>query len=164
MNGFEQKYVIDTNALSQLGSHRRASTFFRLNAVIPSEVLREAQGFPDIDALRKNGSPITAKLLSWVVQIMATVPPDDTNLVNLYANLGGADPLVVACALNGQAEDSQFLDAATWIVVTGDCAVREKAEEFGVKVLSNAEFAAVIDAAEEKPKDEDSIAKDFFLS
>ncbi|KQS98740.1 hypothetical protein ASG23_13430 [Cellulomonas sp. Leaf395] len=84
---------------------------------------------------------------------MATVPADDTALVDLYANRGNADPLVVACALNGQDEDSQYLDAPEWTVVTADNAVRAKAEEFGLRALSNAEFAALIDAAESNSPD-----------
>lgn len=80
---------------------------------------------------------------------MASVDISDTRLVDLYANLGAADPLVIACALDGQAEDSQYLDAPEWIVVTGDEAVREKSREFGLKVLSSAEFIIIIDEAEE---------------
>ena len=72
----------------------------------------------------------------------------DTRLVDLYANHGNADPLVVACALDGKEEDSQYLDPKEWVVVTGDEAVRDKAEEFGLKVVTNEEFAAIIDSAE----------------
>ena len=155
MNDFGQRYVIDTNALSQMRRHRRASAFFRENAVIPSEVLREAEGFPDIDALRKNLYPTTSQVLSWLAKVMATVPVADTTLVDLYSNLGGADPLLVACALDGQAQDSPYLDAPEWVVVSGDDAVRDKAEEFGLKVLSNAEFEAIIDTTEGWQTEED---------
>ena len=148
MNGFGQRYVVDTNALTHLRRHRRASVFFRENAVIPSEVLREAEGFPDINVLQKNLHPTTARVLDLLVKVMATVPADDKRLIDLYANHGGADPVVVACALDGQAQDSLYLDSPEWVVVTGDDAVRDKAEEFGLRVLSNVEFAAIIDAAE----------------
>lgn len=148
LNGFGERYVVDTNTLSQLRRDRRASDFFRENAVIPAEVLREAEGFPDIRELRKNLRPTTSQILDWLVKIMATVPAEDRTLIDLYANHGGADPLVVACALDGQAEDSVFLDSPEWIVVTGDDALRRKAKEFGLKVLGNAEFAAMIDTAE----------------
>lgn len=84
-------------------------------------------------------------MLHWLTEIMATVPDGDTRLVDLYANRGNADPLVAACALEGQEHDSQWLLAPEWIVVTGDEAVRDKAEEFGLKVLSNSEFAVLID-------------------
>ncbi|MBM7830871.1 putative DNA-binding protein (UPF0278 family) [Agromyces cerinus] len=79
---------------------------------------------------------------------MSTVPARDKNLVDLYANHGAADPLVVACALDGRERDDLYLIAPEWVVVTGDKAVQSKAEQFGLTVLSNAEFAAVIDAAE----------------
>lgn len=145
MSDFGHRYVIDTNALSQLGRARRASSFFLENAVIPEEVMHEAAGFPDIGALRDNVHPTTPRVLHWLTEIMATVADGDTRLVDLYANRGNADPLVVACALEGQEHDSQWLLAPEWIVVTGDEAVRDKAEEFGVKVLNNTQFAALID-------------------
>ena len=84
MNGFGQKYVVDTNALSQLRGHRRASAFFRENALIPGEVLHEAAGFPDINMLRKNIYPTTQRVLMWLMRVMATVPSSDTRLVDLY--------------------------------------------------------------------------------
>lgn len=148
MINFGQRYVLDTNALIRLKRHRRASAFFQENVVIPDEVLHEAAGFPDIAALRKNLYPTTSRVLEWMIRVMATVPTDDRALVDLYANLGGADPLVVACALDGQAEDRQYLTAPEWVVVTGDDAVRQKAEEFDLKVITSAEFASIIDAAE----------------
>lgn len=114
--------MLDTNALSQLRRHRRESEFFREHTVIPSEVLHEAQGFPDIDVLRANLYPTTSSVLDWLVRIMATVPVGDTKLVDLYANHGGADPLVVACALDGKTRDGQFLGAPEWVVVTSDAA------------------------------------------
>ncbi|WP_257479143.1 PIN domain-containing protein [Acidipropionibacterium jensenii] len=147
MSGFGQRYVIDTNALSQLGRRRRASAFFLENAVIPEAVLQEAEGFPDIGSLRENAHPTTVRVLQWLITVMATVAETDARLVNLYANLGAADPLVVACALEGQEYDSQYLDSPEWLVVTADDAVRAKAEEFGLQVLGNSEFAARIDAA-----------------
>lgn len=139
--------MIDTNSLSQLRRHRRGSEFFEENVAIPTEVIREAAGFPDINELRRNSYSITPEVLARLIEVMASVPPADTKLVDLYANKGGADPLVVACALDGRARDSQYLDAPEWVVVTGDDAVRSKAEEFGLPVMNNAVFAAVIDAA-----------------
>lgn len=147
MSDFGRRYVVDTNALSQLGRRRRASEYFLESAVIPEAVLHEAKGFPDITSLRHNVHPTTPRVLQLLVEVMATVPDADTRLVNLYANLGNADPLVVACALEGQEHDGQYLMAPEWFVVTGDEAVRDKAEEFGLKVLSNSQFAALIDGA-----------------
>lgn len=148
MNAFGTRYVVDTNSLGQLGHRRRSSAFFREVARVPSEVLHEAAGFPDVARLRENEHPTTPAVLRWLVTVMSTVPVGDTRLVDLYANHGNADPFVVACALDGQYEDSQYLDAPDWVIVTADQAVRAKAEEFGLGVLTNAEFAALIDAAE----------------
>lgn len=147
MSEFGQRFVIDTNALSQLGRKRRASEFFLEQSVIPEEVLFEATGFPDIAVLRDNMHPTTPRLLYWLAQIMATVPSDDTRIVDLYANQGNADPLVVACALEGQEHDNQSLLSPDWLVVTADDAVRLRAQEFGLTVLSNSEFAKLIDEA-----------------
>lgn len=148
MSGFDAKYVVDTNSLTQLGIRRRASRFFIGNARIPSEVLNEAKGFPDIAALRRNEYPTTATVLEQVRKVMATVAVNDTTLVNLYANHGNADPFVVACALDGRDRDAQSLFATEWVVVTEDKAVRAKADEFGLRALPSTEFAALIDADE----------------
>ncbi|WBL20242.1 hypothetical protein [Citricoccus sp. NR2] len=137
--------MIDTNALSQLGKVRRASTFFLEHAVIAEEVMHEASGFPDLALLQDNVHPTTPRVLQWLSEVLSTVPDDDTRLINLYANLGNADPFVVACALEGREHDSQFLLAPEWIIVTSDEAVRAKAEEFGLKVLSNPQFADLVD-------------------
>lgn len=150
MNAYGQRFVIDTNTLSQLGQQRRASAFFLEHAVIPEEVIHEATGFPDIESLRENIHPTTPRVLHWLTEIMSTVPDSDTRLINLYANLGNADPLVVACALDGLEHDSQYLLAPEWIVVTADEAVKDKAEEFELRVLSNSQFAELIDADDEK--------------
>lgn len=151
MSDFGQRYVIDTNALSQLGKIRRASAHFLENAVIPEEVMHEAAGFPDIGSLRDNVHPTTPRVLELLSEIMSTVPDGDTRLVDLYANRGNADPLVVACALEGQEHDSQWLLSPEWVVVTADEAVRAKATEFGLKVLSNTELAALIDETADEP-------------
>lgn len=148
MSDFGYRFVVDTNVLSQIGKRRRATKFFLKNTVLPDAVIHEAQGFPDIDLLRHNAHPTTPRLLEFLIKVMATVPYTDTALVNLYANLGNADPQVVATALEGKEYDSQFLLAPEWIVVTGDAAVRAKAMEFSLKVLSKDEFARLIDTEE----------------
>ena len=52
---------------------------------------------------------------------------DLVDLEELYANLGNADPLVVACALNGQQGEEGALFSLTWTVVSGDKAVQATA-------------------------------------
>jgi len=147
MTGFGERYVVDTNALIRLKSQRRANPSFLEQAVFPSEVLREAQGLPDISTLRANVYPTTLSVLEWLMRVMATVTSSDRTLVDLYANKGGADPFVIACALDGRERDSVYLDAPEWIVVTNDDAVRDKAGEFGLRVVSSAELADIVDAA-----------------
>jgi hypothetical protein len=145
MSLFGQRYVIDTNALSQIGMRRRQSPAFLEQAVIPEEVLHEAEGFPDVAALQELLQPVSSRTLYWLERVMSTVPESDVRLVNLYANRGNADPFVVASALEMQEQDSQFLDAPEWLIVTGDQAVRDKAEEFGLRVLTSTEFAFLMD-------------------
>jgi len=139
--------VVDTNTLIQIGQRRRTSEYFRENAVLPEEVLREAKHFPDIDMLRKNLHPTTPHVLECLIKVMSNVPATDTSLVNLYQNAGGADPLIIACALDGRSKDSVYLVAPEWVVVTADDAVSRKAQEFGLTVMSNAQLAEVIDAS-----------------
>jgi hypothetical protein len=148
---FGQRYVIDTNALGHLKRNRRASDFFREHAVIPSQVLHEAEGFPDLRELRKNEYPTTREVLEQLATVMASVPVGDMELVDLYANGGGADPFVVACALDGRAKESSYLYKPEWVVVTTDGAVRRKAKEFGLAVLSGDQFATIIDSIQDEP-------------
>lgn len=145
MSPFGTKYLVDTNALSQLRLQRRSSAFFQASVKIPSEVLHEAEGFPDIEALRQLEYPVTASVLRWLQKVMATVPDDDTALVDLYANHGSADPLMVACALDARDKEADFLDSNEWVIVTDDRAVRSTAARLGLSTLSNAEFADLID-------------------
>lgn len=145
MSGFGRRYVVDTNALNAIGSLRRATNYFREHAVLPSEVLHEADGLTDAGTLKGLLYPVSVALLERVAEVMRSVPADDTSLVNLYANKGGADPLVVACALDGRAADAQYLDAPEWIVVSDDEAVRAKAVQFGVRVIGSGEFKTAID-------------------
>lgn len=138
-------YVVDTNTLSQLGQRRRSSAFFLETARVPSEVLHEAAEFPDLQTLRELEIKTTPSVLHWLGRVMSTVPTTDTALVDLYANHGGADPLVIACALDGRDQESQYLDPQDWVVVTSDNAVRARAEALGLQVLSNDCFAKTID-------------------
>lgn len=145
MSGFGVKYLVDTNALSQLGRRRRASEFFRGNAMSPSEVLYEADGFPDVEELGQFEYHTTASVLQWLTTVMATVSPTDVNLINLYLNRGGADPLMIACALDARDRESSYLDPMEWVVVSNDKAVTKLASQFEVRSLSYSQFAGLID-------------------
>lgn len=157
MTGYGYEYVIDNNALSHLKRHQRASDFFRENCHIPSEVLYEARFFPDIKELKGNEYPATSRVLTILIEVMATVPISDTKLVDLYANRGNADPLVVACAVDGQRKSDEGLFGPAWVVVSGDKAVQAKAVELGIEVKTSEEFIAILegDASKEARGDAD---------
>lgn len=145
MSNYGYEYMIDNNTLAQLKRSQRASEFFVNKAHIPSEVLHEARGFPDIEHLRWNEYPTTPEVLSILIEVMATIPVNDIRLVNLYANRGNADPLLVACAIHGQRGSNGQLFGPTWVVVSGDKAVRAKAEEFGIHVRTNDQFTEILE-------------------
>jgi hypothetical protein len=71
---------------------------------------------------------------------MATVPVGNTELVDLYANKGSADPLLIACALDAIRQDADLLVAPIWVVVSNDKAVRATAEQLGVDTRTRAQF------------------------
>lgn len=148
MNILGTTYVVDNNTLGQLSNSQRSSEFFRQRVRIPSDVLEEAASLYDIGQLRDNEYPTTSSVLLWLKKVMATVDVGDTGLVDLYANLGGADPLMVACALDGQDKDNEHLLGNTWVLVSNDKAVRAKALDFGIPVKSNAEFSDIINDSE----------------
>lgn len=140
----DYRYLLDTNVLSRLTASQRASRFVRENCRIPAEVLHEAREFPDSDTLNQIEHPVTVGVLEALVKVMATLPVGDTKLVDLYANQGNADPLLVACAIDLQRDEEQYLNPSTWVVVTNDKALRDKAAEFGLDVLTSAEFLALL--------------------
>lgn len=145
----EYQYLIDNNVLSTLSRDQRVSEFFRTRCRIPDEVLYEASGFPDIGDLNARKYETTAGVLRQLIAVMATVPATDTKLVDLYANRGNADPLVVACALDARGKNEGMLFGPTWVVVSDDKAVREKATEFEIELRTGGEFAAILDGAQE---------------
>lgn len=146
MKNYGQVYVLDNNALSFLKQEHRASIFFTTHCRIPQDVLREAAGFPDIDELRQLEYPMTEGVITRLIEVMNSVPVGDTSLVNLYANTGNADPLVVATALDGVRSNDSALFGVTWTVVSGAKAVQAKAREFDINVITNQEFLTIVEA------------------
>lgn len=136
----EDMYLIDNNVLSHLSRAQRTSEFFFARCRIPTEVLHEADGYPDAEDLKEAEYPTTARVLTLLLTVMTTVPEDDTSLVNLYANKGAADPILVACALDGMRETANQLFGWTWVIVSNDDAVRAKAAEFCVETATREEF------------------------
>jgi len=151
---YEYEYIIDNNALSRLKRHRRASDFFRRSCHIPTEVFHEARFLLDIEELRGNEYRTTPSVLTILIEVMATVPISDVKLVNLYANRGNADPLVVACAVDGQRKSNKRLFGPAWVVVSNDKALQAKAAEFGIEVRTNEEFIAILEGDAPKKRSE----------
>ena len=137
-------YFLDNNVISHLSKVQLASAFFKAHCRVPSEVFHEAGANAD---LRVALYPTTAVVLLALCEVMASIRPDDTSLVDLYANKGNADPLLVACALVEIRLSESFLVKPTWCVVTNDAAVRAKANDFSIETLSREEFFAAIDSA-----------------
>jgi hypothetical protein len=138
------RYVLDNNALNKLTAEQRASEFVREHCRIPAEVLHEAQGFPDIDRLRDLEYPMSPGLLETLKTVMASVPPDDKKLIDLYSNTGNADPILVAVALHATDGESDWLFPNDWQIVTNDTAVQRKAAEFGIATLKSIDFLQII--------------------
>ncbi|SCQ62658.1 Hypothetical protein PFR_JS9-2_1490 [Propionibacterium freudenreichii] len=143
----DARYLVDTNALSKIGRRRRAAQYFHDRAMLPSEVLHEAESSPDIQRLRQLEFKTTPGVLQALLEVMKTVPADDSSLINLYKNQGGADPILVACALVARDDAGKYLFGDEWAIVTEDQAVCALAAEFGVPVVAPGEFEQRIDEA-----------------
>lgn len=140
----EVLYFLDNNALSKLSEAERASSVVLECCRIPSEIMWEARGYLREGELKALEYPMTVEVLEALREVMATVPAGDTKLVDLYHNRGNADPLLVACALAANREEAQYLLAPEWKIVSDDQAVRSKATEFDVAVLTTPEFQRII--------------------
>ena len=138
----EEMYLLDNNVLSHLSRAQRASAFFLERCRLPAEVLHEAGDHPDAATLKRVEYPTTARVLELLREVMATVPESDTALLDLYANKGAADPLLIACAVHATEEAAPLLWKPTWTIVSNDKAVRAKAAEFGVAACTREEFFA----------------------
>ncbi|WP_368497179.1 hypothetical protein [Herbiconiux sp. A18JL235] len=136
----EELFLLDNNALSHLTLSQRASLFFRMRCFLPTEIIHEADGFPDAAAFKDIEYPTTGSVLKHLGTVMAAIPAGDTNLVNLYANKGAGDPMLIACALDGMEKAAPLLWGPTWVVISNDKAVRAVSTELGVEARSRDEF------------------------
>lgn len=143
------KYLVDNNALVSIGTKRWKTAFFQKHCLITEDVAYEAR-FRARSLPTHLIVPVTPSILGHVSQVMKTVVPADTGLVDLYGNKGAADPVLVATAIALQAEESQSLVGDTLVIVTRDDAVSEKAHEFGIRTALPDELTALIDAAESR--------------
>ena len=140
-------YLVDNNALVEIGSRRIETTFFAKFCRVTSDVLHEASERPEYLVLEAFEYKITLKVLKYISVVMKSVKVGDVDLVDLYHNKGTADPSLIATALDAKenAEASLFPDC--WVIVTNDQAVMQAALEFGIETISPQVLANRIDAA-----------------
>lgn len=139
------RYLVDNNALFELSTEQRQSPKFRDIARLPTEVIHEAGEYSHTEGLDRLEYPTTASVLEHLKRVMATVEPGDRRLVDLFKYEGTADPLLVACALDGNDAAAGLLRVC-WTVVTGDDAVSAKCDELGVPWCSAATFDGLLDS------------------
>lgn len=137
-------YLVDNNCLTRLDEGVRGRAEFRSRCRIPSEVLHEASGYPDIEMLKSLEIPMDIHVLRALDDVMAEIAPGQVDVVDLYRNQGNADPLLVATALVLQERWQGGLWETTVHVATEDKAVRGLAERFGVSVVSFDELRSAL--------------------
>ena len=137
-----QRYLVDNNALSQLTTKQRTSHFFRGHCRLPSDVLFEARGYAE-PQLADLEYLVTPEVLEHLIVVTASLRPGDTDLVDLYANKGTADPILVACAVGARELEVGILFHDSWIIVTDDKGLSATARQFDVEVLSSSDFQAM---------------------
>jgi hypothetical protein len=143
----ESKYLIDNNALVDLGAARIRSQFFAEHCVVTNDVLFEAREHPARDALLEASEQTSPALLEQVRAVMKTVRVGETDLIDLYHNKGAADPGLIATVLEARAVDDGAFFADVWTIVSRDGAVVSKAGEFDIPTKTPMDLAIMIDAA-----------------
>lgn len=115
---------------------------------MPDEVLYECRGATDFSEFSSQVFPTTPRVLQRVAEVMSTVEANDFDLVDLYKNEGGADPLLIACALAAEEANEPSLFGFNWAIVSNDRAVQRKAREFHVQVMDVPSFTKLIDRSQ----------------
>ncbi|MGJ5589787.1 hypothetical protein ACSBQY_00975 [Micrococcus lylae] len=132
-------YLLDNNVISRMTPIQRSSQFVRERCFITEDVAHEGRGYAEdlasIRVIRRS-----AGMLAHLARIMRLIAPSDTSLVDLYANKGAADPVLIATALEGMEAERDRLFQHKIRVVTEDRAVRRLSTDVGVDVLSLEEF------------------------
>lgn len=138
------RYLVDTVTLSKMTVTQRSSTFMRSHCRIPEEILFEARGLPDIDALMLLTYPITTVVLENVTVVMATISPGD-KVVDLYSNKGNGDVMLLATALTEMAISSGQLLGDHWMIATDDDGLTRKAHELSVSTCTADKLISYLD-------------------
>jgi hypothetical protein len=140
----ENRYLLDNSTLVKLSPSQRASTLIRSQCRIPTEVLWEARGLPEVEDLHRYEYPMSPAVITQLRRVMASLPVDSVNVVDLYQNKGNGDPLLVAVALDARDDSEQTLLPETWHIVTDDQGLAATAATFQVPTLSTTDFAALL--------------------
>lgn len=141
----QNRYLLDNSALIRLTAVQRAASLIRTYCRIPTEVLWEARGLPDHDALQALDYPMTPTVARWLRVVMAAIPIDSVDVIDLYQNKGNGDPILVAVALDARDASEQTLLPEVWHIVTADRGLANLAETFEIPTLQLPEFAALLD-------------------
>jgi hypothetical protein len=142
----ETHYLVDNNALIAIGAKRARSSFFVKWCHVTADVIQEAEEHPFVGELERLALPRTARTLEIVRAVMSTEKVGDTSLVDLYKNLGAADPGLIAAVLEIQAQDLGTFLPDIWKIVSNDKGVKRKAGEHDIDVLQASQLANLIDA------------------
>ncbi len=136
------RYLIDNNVLSKLTPKQRASELFRISCRLTSDVLFEARGYVE-EELAELEYQVTQEVLAFLLVVMASLEPGKTDLVDLWANKGTADPVLIASLLAIRASESETLFHDIWMLVTDDQTLASTARDFEIPVLSSRDFQSL---------------------
>lgn len=142
----ETHYLVDNNALIAIGAKRARSTFFVKWCHVTADVIYEADEHPFLRDLEQLALPRTARTLEIVRDVMSTENVGDISLVDLYKNLGAADPGLIAAVLEIQAQDAGTFFPDNWRIVSNDKGVKRKGGEHAIDVLQASQLSNLIDA------------------
>lgn len=142
-------YLVDNNALNTLTRSRIESEFFRTNCRITSDVLWEARGRDEQLTLADVTLNLEPGVFVELRRVMASVAIGDVRLVNLFKNKGSADPGLLAAIVhsNAKEEEDGMLLRTSWVLVTDDGAVGDKAAELGITRWPSVRLRSLIDAS-----------------
>lgn len=136
-------YLVDNNVLAGLSRAKRAARLLRESCFVTADVVHEARGFAD-EIRDVPVRAVTSAVLEKLRLVMERVDPHDTSLVDLYANKGSADPVLMATALVMVDEEASRLWQRRVVVVTDDRAVIAMAGTFGVPAMRRSDFAQLL--------------------
>lgn len=136
-------YLLDNNILARLTRDQRRSGSLRARCFITEDVLHEARGFAE-EVTDLQVRPVTGAVLAQLKRVMESIAPSDTSLVDLYANKGSADPVLVATALDMVDEEAQTLMPRPIVLVTEDKAVALTCQKLGVTTLGFDNFVQIL--------------------